>query len=391
MAPAKKTATAAQGEIDDEQRLQSLYYRAVFKKRKVTLFTRTHYKILQALYSSSSSFSSLPPRSSSITTIWPLIESFLKDQRELMSQQAYLDRVYAAAPWLVPSPAATIANAPSSSSSSSLGWRVTRRLLHEQLIHEEDRYNQQCRRHHPLLMAIGNEIRRLSPSPASGDAAAGAGSLRNASGTAGSARHHPLLRAASKQVHLQQQSQGFASAEPSTPHYDDVPPVTFEDVSTAMFRIRNGIIRTPCYKSHFLSDLCKTKLFFKTEYSQFTGSFKERGARNALLLLTDEEKKRGVMAASAGNHALALSWHGAQLGIPVSVFMPVVAPLAKVDKCRKFGANVIITGQHIGEAKDYALSNPDYQGVKYINGYDDPEIVAGAGTIGIEVLEQISK
>ncbi|KAM3572260.1 hypothetical protein VYU27_005750, partial [Nannochloropsis oceanica] len=217
------------------------------------------------------------------------------------------------------------------------------------------------------------------------------GSLRNASGTAGSARHHPLLRAASKQVHLQQQSQGFASAEPSTPHYDDVPPVTFEDVSTAMFRIRNGIIRTPCYKSHFLSDLCKTKLFFKTEYSQFTGSFKERGARNALLLLTDEEKKRGVMAASAGNHALALSWHGAQLGIPVSVFMPVVAPLAKVDKCRKFGANVIITGQHIGEAKDYALSNPDYQGVKYINGYDDPEIVAGAGTIGIEVLEQISK
>ncbi|EWM22975.1 Pyridoxal phosphate-dependent enzyme, beta subunit, partial [Nannochloropsis gaditana] len=97
------------------------------------------------------------------------------------------------------------------------------------------------------------------------------------------------------------------------------------------------------------------------------------------------------MAASAGNHALALSWHGAQLGIPVSVFMPVVAPLAKVDKCRKFGANVIITGQHIGEAKDFALSNPEYEGVKYINGYDDPEIVAGAGTIGIEVLEQISK
>ncbi|KAM3572259.1 hypothetical protein VYU27_005749 [Nannochloropsis oceanica] len=191
MAPAKKIATAAQGEIDDEQRLQSLYYRAVFKKRKVTLFTRTHYKILQALYSSSSSFSSLPPRSSSITTIWPLIESFLKDQRELMSQQAYLDRVYAAAPWLVPSPAATIANAPSSSSSSSLGWRVTRRLLHEQLIHEEDRYNQQCRRHHPLLMAIGNEIRRLSPSPASGDAAAGAGACAAAAALA-RAVHPPL-------------------------------------------------------------------------------------------------------------------------------------------------------------------------------------------------------
>ncbi|TFJ83337.1 hypothetical protein NSK_005401 [Nannochloropsis salina CCMP1776] len=186
-------------------------------------------------------------------------------------------------------------------------------------------------------------------------------------------------------------AQGFASAESSTPHFDDVPPVTFEDVSTAMFRIRNGILRTPCYKSHFLSDICNTNLYVKTEFSQFTGSFKERGARNALLLLTEEEKKRGVMAASAGNHALALSWHGAQLGIPVSVFMPVVAPLAKVDKCRKFGANVIITGQHIGEAKDFALSNPEYEGVKYINGYDDPEIVAGAGTIGIEVLEQISK
>ena len=69
---------------------------------------------------------------------------------------------------------------------------------------------------------------------------------------------------------------------------------------------------------------------------------------------------------SAGNHALALSWHGSQLGIPVHVFMPVVAPLAKVDKCRKFGANVVITGAHIGEAKDYALSNPDYNGACWL-------------------------
>jgi threonine dehydratase len=106
----------------------------------------------------------------------------------------------------------------------------------------------------------------------------------------------------------------------STPYErPEVSPVTFEDVSTAMYRVRDGVVRTSCKKSHFLSELCQAEVYLKHEFAQFTGSFKERGARNALMLLTPEEKKRGVIAASAGNHAQALAWHGSQMGIPVTV------------------------------------------------------------------------
>ena len=93
------------------------------------------------------------------------------------------------------------------------------------------------------------------------------------------------------------------------------------------------------------------------------------------------------MAASAGNHAQALAWHGKTIGIPATVVMPTVAPMAKVEKCRAFGANVVIQGAHIGEAKEYAMAN--FPELRYINGYDDPEIIAGAGTLGVEMLEQV--
>ncbi|CAN0406200.1 unnamed protein product, partial [Ectocarpus fasciculatus] len=108
-----------------------------------------------------------------------------------------------------------------------------------------------------------------------------------------------------------------------------------------------------------------------------------------ILLLRQEERKRGVIAASAGNHALALAWHGTQLGIPVTVVMPTIAPLTKVNKCKAFGVNVVQYGQHILEAKDHATSAPQFKGMRYINGYDDVEIVAGAGTMGMEILEQV--
>ena len=112
-----------------------------------------------------------------------------------------------------------------------------------------------------------------------------------------------------------------------------------------------------------------------------------RGGRNSLMLLSPESKQLGVITASAGNHALALAHHGADLGIPVTCVMPTTAPLTKVDKCRKLGANVILHGMHIGEAKEFAQT--EYPQKKYINGYDDPEIIAGAGTMGIEILEQV--
>lgn len=112
-----------------------------------------------------------------------------------------------------------------------------------------------------------------------------------------------------------------------------------------------------------------------------------RGGRNALMLLSPENKKLGVVAASAGNHALALAWHGKDLNIPVTCVMPSSAPMAKVEKCRKFGANVVLHGEHIGAAKKFAMQ--EYPHLQYINGYDDPEIIAGAGTMGIEILDQV--
>lgn len=116
-------------------------------------------------------------------------------------------------------------------------------------------------------------------------------------------------------------------------------PVTFADISRANVAIRNGVKRTPTVKSYFLSELLGANIFLKTEFQQFTGSFKERGARNAILTLLREVgderiRSSGVIAASAGNHALALAYHGKDLGVPVTVVMPTVAPLAKVDKCK---------------------------------------------------------
>jgi threonine dehydratase len=113
-------------------------------------------------------------------------------------------------------------------------------------------------------------------------------------------------------------------------------PVDFSDISRANVAIRGGVRRTDCTKSYFLSELTGMNIFLKPEFQQFTGSFKERGARNAILQLMREKGSSltGVIAASAGNHALALAYHGKLLGIPVTVVMPTVAPLAKVDKCR---------------------------------------------------------
>ncbi|EYC10003.1 hypothetical protein Y032_0058g2936 [Ancylostoma ceylanicum] len=178
---------------------------------------------------------------------------------------------------------------------------------------------------------------------------------------------------------------------PTDPACDPDHPVkiTFSDVSSAAFNIKNGVLRTPCNKSANLSKLLDMELYFKKEYLQVTGSFKERGARYALSRLSKEEKERGVIAASAGNHALALSYHGQQLGIPVNVVMPVFAPLMKIGMCRSYGANVILKGDNIGKAKEHAMRLVAEKKFKYINGYDHPDILAGQGTIGLEILEQV--
>lgn len=113
-------------------------------------------------------------------------------------------------------------------------------------------------------------------------------------------------------------------------------------------------METSCKYSPLLSKRMGIELFLKKDYRQMTGSFKERGARNALLLLSPEEKKNGVVAASAGNHALALAYHGKQLGIPVTCVMPHIAPLTKITMCQDLGARVVLHGAHILEARDKA-------------------------------------
>jgi threonine dehydratase len=165
--------------------------------------------------------------------------------------------------------------------------------------------------------------------------------------------------------------------------------VTFEDILAARQRIAGGVLETPCAPSAALSELCECEIFCKLEFLQRTGSFKERGARNALLLLEESQRRRGVVAASAGNHALALAWHGRDLGVPVTVVMPRFAPLVKQANCRKFGAEVVLCGDSFGEAKAKADELAAAHGLTYVHGYNDAAIIAGAGTLGIEIIDQV--
>ncbi len=165
--------------------------------------------------------------------------------------------------------------------------------------------------------------------------------------------------------------------------------VTLQDIRAAEQRIRGAVYRSPCHYSLLLSRLTGSRVFCKLDHLQVTGSFKERGARNRLLKLTDDQKRRGVIAASAGNHALALAYHGQQLGIPVSVVMPMWAPLTKVSNCRTFGANVMQQGESFDDARAHAMSLCEQQQLTYVHGFDDADIIAGAGTLGLEVIEDV--
>lgn len=166
-------------------------------------------------------------------------------------------------------------------------------------------------------------------------------------------------------------------------------PVTFDDIQAARERIRDGVYYSPCPESIPLSELTGCRVYCKLDSLQRTGSFKERGARNALMLLDDDKRKAGVIAASAGNHALALAYHGRALGIPVTVVMPRFAPLIKVATCRRLGASVHQHGETFGEARAKANELAEQHGLSYVHGYDDPAIIAGQGTVGLEILEQV--
>lgn len=165
--------------------------------------------------------------------------------------------------------------------------------------------------------------------------------------------------------------------------------VTIADIVAARSRISGGVAVTPCPESIQLSELCGAKIYCKLEYLQRTGSFKERGARNALLQLDDQQRQRGVIAASAGNHALGLAYHGQLLGIGVTVVMPRFAPLIKVSTCRRFGARIVLHGETYPEAIQHAHELAGREALNYIHGFNHPAIVAGQGTLGLELLDQV--
>jgi len=165
--------------------------------------------------------------------------------------------------------------------------------------------------------------------------------------------------------------------------------VTIDDILAAGERIADGIYHSPCPESRQFSPLCNATVYCKLEYLQRTGSFKERGARNALLLLDPGQRTRGVITASAGNHALGLAYHGQLLSIRVTVVMPNHAPLIKVSTCRNLGANVILHGENYAEALAHANALADKSGLQFIHGFNDEAIIAGQGTLGLEVLSQV--
>lgn len=172
--------------------------------------------------------------------------------------------------------------------------------------------------------------------------------------------------------------------------------VTYASIVEARENLRGVLYESPCPESVPLSELTGSDVFCKLDYLQRTGSFKERGARNALVQLLARRKASdtqtpliGVVAASAGNHALGLSYHGRLLGIPVTVVMPITAPLIKVETCRKLGATIVLAGESYPDARQHALKMAEELGLYQVPGFDDTDIIAGQGTMGLEILEQV--
>ena len=166
-------------------------------------------------------------------------------------------------------------------------------------------------------------------------------------------------------------------------------PVTLTSIQAARARIGEAIYVSPCQLSSDLSAVTGLPLHLKLENLQRTGSFKERGALNKLLTLSQSERERGVITASAGNHAQGVAFHAFARGIKAQIVMPLATPQIKVASTRGFGAEVILHGANYDEAYDEALRRRIEEGRTFIHPFDDAEVIAGQGTIGLELLEQV--
>ena len=165
--------------------------------------------------------------------------------------------------------------------------------------------------------------------------------------------------------------------------------ITLDDIKAAAARLEGHVERTPCRYSRTLSEITGAEVWVKFENLQFTAAYKERGALNKLLLLSDEERSRGVIAASAGNHAQGLAYHGARLGVPVTIVMPKGTPFVKVEHTRQHGANVVIFGDTYDEAAAHAQQLREERALTFVHPFDDYDVMAGQGTIALEMLEDV--
>ena len=165
--------------------------------------------------------------------------------------------------------------------------------------------------------------------------------------------------------------------------------ISLADVIAARERLRSAIYYSPCPHSQMLSALTGQQVYLKLENLQMTGSFKERGALNRIAMLTPEQAGRGVVAASAGNHAQGVAYHATARGIRALIVMPLATPLVKVTATRGFGAEVVLHGANYDEACEEATRLCQAQGMTFIHPFDDPAVMAGQGTIGLELLEQV--
>src|SRR5579863_4996490 len=163
-------------------------------------------------------------------------------------------------------------------------------------------------------------------------------------------------------------------------------PVSLSDVEAAAATLAGFVKRTSFDHSRTLSDITGSQIWLKFENLQFTATFKERGALNRLAALSIDQRKQGVIAASAGNHAQGVAYHAARLGIPATIFVPIGTPMVKIENTRRHGATVIEGGATLEEAASLARSYGKTRGLTYIHPYDDPLIIAGQGTIALEML-----
>jgi threonine dehydratase len=164
--------------------------------------------------------------------------------------------------------------------------------------------------------------------------------------------------------------------------------VTLSDIQSALGRIRKAIYLSPCTRSETFSELTCNAIYLKLENRQRTGAYKERGALNKLLSLSTEERSRGVIAASAGNHAQAVAYHASKLGISARIVMPLATPLIKVSATRGYGGEVVLHGANYDEAYEEALRLSEQDHLTFVHAFNDDAVIAGQGTLGLELLEQ---